>query len=107
MIALAGCSLGRAPEIRVLNASTSVLHQVVFHGDGFRKTIERIDPGQTIKLIVRPARSTGLNMDVPTPVGYVSAAGLAYFDSRGGYYVQITITPDYKIASSSEIRTLF
>jgi len=102
-----GCHARKPPEITIANASESELRDIVIRGNGYRTVVDVLAPGEKKTITVQPTAESEVAVEMATPKGYVTTGGLAYFEPRGGYFVHLIITPDFKVEASAGIRPLF
>ena len=104
---LAGCNARKPPEITIANASDAELRGIVIRGNGYRTVVDILQPGESKTVTVNPPAESEVAVEMATPKGYVSTGGLAYFEPRGGYFVHLIITPEFKVEATAGMRPMF
>lgn len=104
---MTGCNSRKSPEITIANASDAELRDIVVRGNGYRTIVDILPPGGSKTFTVNPPAESEVAVEMATPKGYVSTGGLAYFEPRGGYFVHLVITPEFKVEASAGIRPMF
>ena len=101
-----GCGASKPPQITVVNNSTSVLSEILLSGIGFKQMIDKIEPNQSKTVTVVPDGESSVTLEAVTPVKHITAKDLGYFERRGGYVIQITITSNYNIETRVDLNTI-
>lgn len=104
---MTGCNSRKPPEITIANASESELHDIVVRGNGYRTIVNLLKPGESQRITVNPSGESEVVVEMATPKGYVTTGPLAYFEPRGGYFVRLIITPEFKVEASVGMRPMF
>ncbi len=105
-VVVAGCGVKNPPQITVVNNSTSAVTEILLHGNGFKQIISRIEPNESETVTVLPKGESSVTMEAVTPLKYITAKDVGYFERDGGYKVQITITADYNIETKVDLTTM-
>jgi hypothetical protein len=105
-VVVAGCGARNPPQITVVNNSTSALSEIRLSGIGFKQVIDKIEPNESKTVTVLPDGESSVTLDAITPVRHITAEGLGYFERRGGYVVQITITSNYNVETRVDLSTM-
>jgi hypothetical protein len=100
---VAGCGARNPPQITVINNSTSAVTDVLLYGNGFKQIINRIEPNDSKTVTVLPKGESSVTMEAATPVKYLTAKDVGYFEREGGYKILITITPDLNIETKVDL----
>lgn len=98
-----GCGVRNPPQITVVNNSTSAVTDILLYGNGFKQIINRIEPKESKTVTVLPEGESSVTMEAVTPVRYITAKDVGYFERAGGYKVQITITPDLNVETKVDL----
>ena len=102
-MAVIGCGAKSPPQITVVNNSPSAVTDVLLYGNGFKQIINRIESGESKTVTVIPKGESSVTMEAVTPIKYITAKDVGYFERDGGYKVQITITPDLNVETKVDL----
>ena len=89
-----------APVITVTNNASSAVSNVVLSGSGYRTVISKIEPGETVTVVVHPRGESDIRIEYLSPAGQRSRDDLGYIEPTGGYCY------DFAILSNYEVKTL-
>lgn len=102
-VVAAGCGARHSPQITVVNSSTSAVTDILLYGNGFKKVINRIEPNESKTVTVLPKGESSVTMEAVTPLKYITAKDIGYFDRDGDFKVQITIRADYNVETKVDL----
>ena len=76
---------------------------ILLYGNGFKKVINRIEPNESKTVTVLPKGESSVTMEAVTPLKYITAKDIGYFDRDGDFKVQITIRADYNVETKVDL----
>lgn len=86
-----------SPLVRVNNHSTTELRNVVLSGRGFTETLERLGPGESREVTVRPRGESSVDIAFDAAGRRVHVKGDTYIEAAGGYRVEMDVAPDLSV----------
>ena len=101
VLVFAGCS--RAPVVTITNRSSVTLSHVVISGSGFSEDIGSLAPGAQHVLTVHPRGDSGVRVAFEASGRKFDSGEQDYFEASGGYRITVTVGPDFKLTSTSNI----
>lgn len=99
---VSSCAYLQAPKITVKNLSGDFIFDITISGNGFRESIKRIKPGESITITVYPNGESDINLEFRGKSGVIVKNDLSYIEPRDGTHTILTITPAMKIETKIE-----
>jgi hypothetical protein len=96
--------LSSAPRILVSNRSARELTDVELSGHGFRTSLGRLAPAERRSLRVAPSGESGVRLRFSAGQRLIDSGELGYIEPKGGYELDLTVTPALTVSVSGRIR---
>ena len=89
-----------SPVVTISNEASSPISNIILSGTGYRTVIPKVEPGESITVVLVPTGEAGIRVEFLSPAG-PKLSDVGYVEPRGGYCDDLTITRDYEVLFKS------